>query len=75
MLSIATIGEVNKVTTMSSREVAELTGKQHKDVLFDCRKMFESLNIQSADFSADYQDTRGRTYHEFLLNQDLTMTR
>ena len=36
--------------------------------------MFESLNLQSADFSADYQDDRGRTYHEYWLDQDLTMT-
>lgn len=62
------------VTKMSSREIAKLTGKQHKDVLHDCRKMFESLNLQSADFSADYQDGRGRTYQEYWLDQDLTMT-
>lgn len=37
------------VTKMSSREIASLTGKQHKHVLDDCRKMFESLNIQSAE--------------------------
>lgn len=62
------------VTKMSSREIAKLTGKQHKDVLHDCRKMFESLNLQSADFSADYLDGRGRTYQEYWLDQDLTMT-
>lgn len=74
MFTITKVGEVNKATTMSSREIAELTGKQHKHVLDDCRKMFESLNIQSAEFSADYSDVRGRTYQEFLLDQDLTMT-
>ncbi|MDQ9401632.1 transcriptional regulator [Serratia marcescens] len=62
------------VTKMSSREIATLTGKQHKHVLDDCRKMFEALKIQSAEFSADYRDERGRTYQEFLLDQDLTMT-
>ncbi|WP_392738427.1 Rha family transcriptional regulator [Serratia ureilytica] len=65
---------IAQTLTMSSREIAGLTGKQHKDVLADCRKMFEALNIQSADFSADYRDERGRTYQEFLLDQDLTMT-
>lgn len=60
--------------TMSSREIAELTGKRHDHVLADCRKMFEALKIQSTDFSGDYQDERGRTYQEFLLDQDLTMT-
>ncbi|NIF57550.1 Rha family transcriptional regulator [Enterobacter sp. Ap-916] len=70
--NVAKAGSV--VTKMSSREIATLTGKQHKHVLEDCRKMFESLNLQSADFSADYQDERGRTYQEYWLDQDLTMT-
>lgn len=65
---------IAQILTMSSREIAELTEKQHKHVLEDCRKMFEALNIQSADFSADYKDIKGRTYQEFSLDQDLTMT-
>lgn len=64
----------NSQLTMSSREIAELTGKQHKDVLSDCRKMFDALNFRSADFSADYKDAMNRTQSEYLLNQDLTMT-
>lgn len=62
------------VTKMSSREIAKLTGKQHKHVLEDCRKMFDALHFQSAKFSADYKDERGRTYQEFWLDQDLTLT-
>lgn len=62
------------VTKMSSREVAELTGKRHDHVMADCRKMFDSLNLQSPDFSGDYKDGRGRTYQEYWLDQDLTMT-
>ncbi len=69
-----TVANHRSVVTMSSREIATLTGKQHKDVLYDCRKMFEALNLQSAEFSADYQDRRGRTYQEFRLDQDLTLT-
>jgi anti-repressor protein len=59
---------------MSSRDIAELTGKQHKDVLYDTRRMLEELEIQSADFSADYKDGRGRTQKEFRLPKDLTLT-
>lgn len=62
------------VTKMSSREISVLTGKLHKNIMADCRTMFEALNLQSAEFSADYQDDKGRTYQEFLLGQDLTMT-
>lgn len=59
---------------MTSREIAELTGKQHKNVIVDCRSMFDALDLQSADFSADYVDSRGRSQKEFLLDRDLTMT-
>jgi len=60
--------------TMTSREIAELTGKQHKDVLYDIRNMLEKLEIESAQFSADYKDTKGRTYQEFRLDRELTLT-
>ncbi|ELY4583121.1 Rha family transcriptional regulator [Cronobacter malonaticus] len=74
MTKLTLANQRSAVTKMSSREIAKLTGKHHKHVLEDCRKMFEALNLQSADFSADYQDGRGRTYQEFWLDQDLTLT-
>lgn len=74
MTSLTVAKARSVVTKMSSREIATLTGKQHKHVLEDCRKMLDALNLQSADFSADYQDAKGRTYQEFWLDQDLTLT-
>jgi len=74
MTKVTVANQRSAVTKMSSREIAKLTGKQHKHVLEDCRKMFDALNLQSADFSADYQDERGRTYQDFWLDQDLTLT-
>ena len=52
---------------MSSREIAELTGKEHKNVLVDIRKVLESLALNSADFSAVYKDATGRTLLCFRL--------
>lgn len=74
MTKLTVANRKSVVTKMSSREIANLTGKQHKNVMADCRNMFESLNLQSAEFSADYQDDKGRTYQEYWLDQDLTMT-
>lgn len=64
--------------TMSSREIAELTGKMHKHVLADTRKMLDELGLMWADFSADMQVPmpRGgfRTEEVFNLPKDLTIT-
>ena len=53
--------------TMNTREIAELTGKQHKDVLYDTRKMLDELKVDSATFSAQYKDSTGRTLPMFAL--------
>ncbi len=45
---------INNDQTMSSVEIAELTGKEHKNVLADIRKML--VEIQSAEKPADYKD-------------------
>lgn len=74
MTKLTVANRKSVVTKMSSREIAALTGKRHDHVMADCRKMFDSLNLQSPDFSGDYKDSKGRTYQEYWLDQDLTMT-
>jgi anti-repressor protein len=59
---------------MTSREIADLTGKQHKHVLEDARNMLEQLGIHSAGFSAQYKDSTGRALPMFTLPKDLTIT-
>ena len=59
---------------MSTREIAELTGKDHKNILADARTMFDQLEIHSAEFSAQYKDSTGRTLPMFNLPKDLTTT-
>ncbi|WP_421243845.1 phage antirepressor KilAC domain-containing protein [Aeromonas sp. 601019] len=53
---------------MSSVEIAELTGKEHKNVLADIRKML--VEIQSAEKSADYKDSMGRVQPCLMLDKD-----
>ena len=65
--------ESSNVLTMSSREIAELTGKQHKNVLADIRKMLDDLEIDSAIFTAQYKDSTGRSLVMFNLPKRETL--
>jgi phage antirepressor YoqD-like protein len=53
--------------TMSSVEISCLTGKEHKDVLYDIRKMLIDLGNDTADFSAMYKAGNGQSYECFNL--------
>jgi phage regulator Rha-like protein len=59
---------------MTSREIAELTGKEHKNVMADIRKMMDDISFASADFLADLPDGYGRMQPVFILDKELTMT-
>jgi len=48
------------VQTMSSKEIAELTGKDHADVLKDIRRILEQAEIDAGRFSGIYLDARNR---------------
>ena len=58
--------------TMSSREIAELTRKEHFNVLADVRKMFTDLELDELGFQGIYFDSMNRKQVEYLLNRELT---
>ena len=61
--------------TMSSREIAELTGKRHKHVLEDIRRLIEQGAITEPDFRlSEYRDASGKSNPEYLLDFNTTMT-
>lgn len=60
--------------TMSSREIAELTGKRHDNVLRDIRAMLEELKEDVLSFEGMSPDSYGRAQAVFNLPKDLTIT-
>lgn len=59
---------------MSSREIAEITEKEHKNVIREIRKMLDGLGITGLIFERSYRDSTGRALPEFHLPKDLTLT-
>lgn len=60
---------------MTSREIAELTGKRHDNVLRDARKMLDKLQLERNSFlSFDHSGANGRRIEYFVLDKDLTLT-
>lgn len=64
-----------QVLTMSSIEIAKITGKRHLNVIRDIRQMLDKLDdsILSHEEYQELKDERGYT-SEFLLNKNLTLT-
>ena len=63
------------VKTMSSREIAELTGKQHGHVVRDIELLNETLIEESLSIIGEsfYTADNGQVYREFLLTQAQTI--
>lgn len=61
----------NQTLTMSSREIADLTGKRHADVMRDIRNMLDE--IHSAQNCVQYTDSTGRALPMLMLNKEETL--
>lgn len=59
----------NENVTMSSREIAELTGKHHRNVTADIRNMMEQLEIDVLEFQHIYFDSMNRKQTEYNLDR------
>lgn len=65
------------VVSMTSREIAELTGKQHLHVRRDVEKMIANLdypNVDSQIKSTTYADSNGIQRPQYELDKEMTMT-
>lgn len=60
-------GEAGAPLTMSSLEIAERTGKEHRNVTRDIRAMFDALGVTETKFGSSYRDSTGRSLPCFSL--------
>lgn len=62
-------------TTMSSREIAKLTGKRHDHVMRDIRKLQSQLGAMFDGSTQTWGHPKnGQIYLEFMLNKDTCLT-
>ena len=59
--------KAEKQATMSSLEIAKLTGKEHKHVLSDIRRVLSEVEIPTDGFTAMYKATNNQEYECFNL--------
>ena len=84
---IETLVNNNGEKMMSSREIAQICEKEHRNIIRDIRRMLEDLGDEphcsnlSSENSAEkgwikttYKNSRNQEQPEFLLNFELTMT-
>lgn len=64
--------DTNQVT-MTSRQIAELTGKRHDNVIRDIRVMLDGLGLLNFE-AGSYLDANGQERPEYRLDKDLVMT-
>ena len=63
--------------TMSSRDIAHLCERQHKNILHDIEKMLQDIadpKLGVSNFFSSYTDSTGRKLKEYRLPKDLTVT-
>lgn len=59
MTDLTTMLSPNATLTMSSREIATLTGKRHDNVVRDIEKMLDDVKIDRLKFEGVYTDAKG----------------
>lgn len=65
-------GSVAPLTTMSSLDIAKITGKRHPDVTRDIVAMLLDLKVDVSTFAHIYRDSMKREQKEYLLDREHT---
>ena len=65
---------LNNDITMTSREIAEVTGKKLYHVNRDISAMLSELNLDKSIYGSIYFDNKNRQQTEYVLDEELTLT-
>lgn len=65
---------LNSDITMTSREIAEVTGKRLYHVNRDILAMLNELDLDKSKFGSIYFDNKNRQQVEYVLDEELTLT-
>lgn len=65
--------ELSKPVSMSSREIADMTGKLHKHVLRDIASMYKDLGTEPKFGLSKYSDPSGRKLPMYNLDKKYTL--
>lgn len=65
---------LEQVVSMTSLEIAELTGKEHRNVLADVKKMLTELDRDVLSFQQIFLDSMNREQTMYRLDKELTLT-
>jgi len=63
----------DQTQTMTSKEIAELTGKNHADVLRDIRNLQDQVGNESIFALVDYKDAKGEIRPMYALDKKQTL--
>lgn len=70
---MTTITTIDTPKTMTSREIAALTGKQHRNVTRDVLNLLIALEIDALSFEQTYTDAGNRKQTEYILPKRETL--
>ena len=71
-MNLVTTNQNNNTLSMTSREIAALTNKEHKHVKRDIEVMLEQLDLDKSNFGRIYLDSLNRQQTEYALDRELT---
>ena len=71
-MNLVTINQNNNTLKMTSREVADLTNKEHRNVKRDIETMLGQLDLDALNYEQIYLDSLNRQQTEYALDRELT---